>query len=73
LIHTDVSRDGLGTGVDVTTAQALAKTTGLQVVASGGVNSLEDILQSKSAGLAGIIIGRALYEGLFSLEEALAC
>jgi phosphoribosylformimino-5-aminoimidazole carboxamide ribotide isomerase len=41
----------------------------LQVVASGGVSALEDVRQVKEAGLAGVIIGRALYEGKLSLQE----
>jgi phosphoribosylformimino-5-aminoimidazole carboxamide ribotide isomerase len=70
-VLTDVKRDGVGTGVDVHNAVELQDKTGLQVVASGGVSTLEDIRQVKNAGLAGVIIGRALYEGKLSLQEAL--
>ena len=73
LIFTNVARDGTGAGVDIASSQALATATGLQVIASGGVNSLEEIRQVRLAGLSGVIIGRALYEGSFSLEEALKC
>jgi phosphoribosylformimino-5-aminoimidazole carboxamide ribotide isomerase len=62
-VLTDVKRDGVGTGVDVTSAVALQEATGLQVVASGGVSTLEDVQRVRKAGLAGVIIGRALYEG----------
>jgi phosphoribosylformimino-5-aminoimidazole carboxamide ribotide isomerase len=44
----------------------------LQVVASGGVSTLEDVRKVKNAGLAGVIIGRALYEGRVSLRAAIA-
>jgi phosphoribosylformimino-5-aminoimidazole carboxamide ribotide isomerase len=73
IIHTNISRDGTGSGVDLAASQALAKATGLKVIASGGVNSLEEVRQARQAGLEGIIIGRALYEGIFRLEEALRC
>jgi phosphoribosylformimino-5-aminoimidazole carboxamide ribotide isomerase len=72
LIYTDVARDGTGAGVDGSGAQQLARSTGLQVIASGGVNALEDVRQVRQAGLAGVIIGRALYQGAFLLEEALS-
>jgi phosphoribosylformimino-5-aminoimidazole carboxamide ribotide isomerase len=70
-VLTDVKRDGIGMGVDVSSAVELQEKTGLQVVASGGVSTLEDIRQVKETGLAGVIIGRALYEGKLSLQEVL--
>lgn len=70
-VLTNVRRDGVSSGVDLESAVQLQKTTGLQVVASGGVNSLEDLRQAHEAGLSGIIIGRALFEGKISLHEAL--
>jgi len=70
-VFTDVKRDGVGTGVDVHSAVQLQVKTGLQVVASGGVSTLEDVRRVKEARLAGVIIGRALYEGKLSLQEAL--
>ena len=51
----------------------LAQQTGLSVIVSGGVRSLEDVRRAKAAGLSGVIIGRALYDGAISLPEALAC
>jgi phosphoribosylformimino-5-aminoimidazole carboxamide ribotide isomerase len=70
-VLTNVKRDGVGSGVDIASAVALQNTNGLQVVASGGVNSLEDVLRVRAAGLAGVIIGRALYEGKISLSECM--
>ena len=71
-VLTDVKRDGVGKGVDVSRAVELQEKTGLQIVASGGVSSVDDVSRVKNAGLAGIIIGRALYEGKFSLQDALS-
>lgn len=71
-VLTDVRRDGAGTGVSVDSAVELQTAIGLKVVASGGVSSVEDVLRVKQAGLAGVIIGRALYEGKIGLREALA-
>ena len=71
VIFTDIARDGVGTGVNVAASQALAQASGLNVIASGGVNNLQDIQQVQRAGLKGVIVGRALYEGSVSLKEAL--
>ena len=70
-VLTDVKRDGVNTGVDVSSAMSLQQATGLQVVASGGVSTIEDVFRASKAGLAGVIIGRALYEGKISLAEAI--
>ena len=72
VIYTDVARDGMLTGPDVAGARALAA-RGLDVIASGGVASLDDLRSVRAAGLGGAIVGRALYEGRFTLAEALQC
>ncbi len=72
LIFTDVSRDGMGSGLNLPATFALARSTGLQVIASGGVNSLQDVSRSRQSGMAGVIIGKALYDGRLSLADALA-
>ncbi len=71
LIYTNILKDGMQTGVDLDNTKRLADQTGLAVIASGGTASLADIAQVKAAGLAGVIVGRALYEGNFTLKEAL--
>jgi phosphoribosylformimino-5-aminoimidazole carboxamide ribotide isomerase len=74
LVFTDIARDGLGTGLNLAKTSALAQATGLDVIASGGVHAIEDIEAVRAANLAGVIVGRALYEGqidparLFQLE-----
>jgi len=71
IIYTNIKKDGMQTGVDWKNAKTLAVQTGISVIASGGVSNPNDILKVKNAGLAGVIVGRALYEGNFTLEEAL--
>lgn len=70
IIYTDVTRDGMMTGPDVAGAVALQR-MGASVIASGGVSSLADLRAVAAAGLAGAIVGRALYENRFTLPEAL--
>jgi phosphoribosylformimino-5-aminoimidazole carboxamide ribotide isomerase len=72
VILTDVARDGMGTGLDADTAAQLARETGLHVIASGGVATLDDVRRACEAGLSGVIIGRALYDGKVALEDALS-
>jgi phosphoribosylformimino-5-aminoimidazole carboxamide ribotide isomerase len=71
LVFTDIARDGLQSGLNMAATVQLAQTSGLQVIASGGVRDAEDIRAARQAGLAGAIIGRALYEGTIRLEEVL--
>ncbi len=71
IIYTNIRRDGTGLGVDLSAARELADLTGLEVIASGGAGSLEDIRQVRLAGLSGVIVGRALYDGRIDLKEAL--
>jgi phosphoribosylformimino-5-aminoimidazole carboxamide ribotide isomerase len=70
LIYTDVARDGMLSGPDVAGALAL-QALGAGVIASGGVSSLADLATVMRAGLAGAVVGRALYEGRFTVAEAL--
>jgi len=73
VVYTDVGRDGMGNGIDWHTAKEIAMDTKMSVIASGGVASLSDVQLVKSAGLHGVIIGRALYDNQLSLAEVLAC
>ncbi|MGH7493765.1 MAG: 1-(5-phosphoribosyl)-5-[(5-phosphoribosylamino)methylideneamino]imidazole-4-carboxamide isomerase [bacterium] len=73
VIYTDIARDGMLSGVDVQGLQLLLAKTNLNVLASGGVRDLGDLQQLralKSTRLAGVILGRSLYEGTLSLAEA---
>ena len=69
LVYTDVARDGMLEGPDVAGAAAL-QSLGADVIASGGVASLDDLRRVRDAGLAGAIVGRAIYEGRFTVREA---
>ena len=69
LIYTDVARDGMLEGPDIAGAVAL-QSLGAAVIASGGVASLDDLRRVRDAGLAGAIVGRAIYEGRFAVREA---
>jgi phosphoribosylformimino-5-aminoimidazole carboxamide ribotide isomerase len=71
IIFTDISRDGLGSGLNLVSSCELATASGLEVIASGGVHTLDDVIGAREANLAGAIIGRALYEGTIDLREAL--
>lgn len=72
IIFTDITRDGTLGGPNVEAAAALVRETGLAVIAAGGIASLEDLRRLKGAGVEGVIVGKALYEGTFSLSEAMA-
>ena len=70
LIYTDIARDGMLNGPDLAGAVAL-QATGARVIASGGVAGTKDIRSACEAGLAGVIVGRALYEGRLTLRDGL--
>lgn len=70
IIYTDVARDGMLAGPDLAGARRLQQ-GGASVIASGGVAGVADIRAARDAGLAGVIVGRALYEGRLGLVEAL--
>ena len=75
IIYTDISRDGMLSGVNVEATAALARVCGVPIIASGGVASLEDIRRVKaveSDGVQGCIIGKAIYTGAVDLKAALA-
>ncbi len=72
-VITDISRDGMLTGPDVDGLARAVAATGVPVIASGGVSSIEDLVALAAIpGLGGIITGKAIYEGRFTVPEALA-
>jgi phosphoribosylformimino-5-aminoimidazole carboxamide ribotide isomerase len=74
IVYTDVARDGTLQGVNIEQTCAIARAAGLSVTASGGVSSLADIerlTEASNCGVDSVIIGKALYEGRFTLQEAL--
>ena len=73
-VVTDISRDGMLIGPDVDGMAALVERTTVPVVASGGVESTDDLRALRDTGVVGVIVGRAIYEQRFTIEEALtAC
>lgn len=74
IIYTDISRDGTLTGVNAKATAEIAKVSGIKVVASGGVSSIEDIKLVKEYeqdGIEGVIVGKSIYTGALSLPEAI--
>ena len=75
LIYTDIKRDGMETGVNIEATANLARSVNIPVIASGGVSNLDDIKRLREVerfGVIGVIVGRALYSGAISLEEAIS-
>ncbi len=76
IVYTDIFRDGMLSGPNLTATRRIAEESTLKVIASGGISCLEDLIQVKqleSCGVEGVIVGKALYEGKFSLMQALEC
>lgn len=74
LIYTDIARDGMMEGIDTEYLAKIAAKSGISVIASGGISSLEDIRNLKakeSSGIVGAVIGKALYENVLNLSEVL--
>jgi len=75
VILTDISRDGTENGVDIEMYEAVARSSETPVIASGGVARIDDVVALSrlfQRGIAGVITGRALYEGRFTLSQAIA-
>ena len=75
VIYTDISRDGVLAGPNLEATKEMLESTDLSVIASGGVSSIADLrhlAELDHSRLDGVIIGKALYEGLIGIEEALA-
>lgn len=71
IICTDISRDGMLSGVNVEFSRSIAKACGIDTIASGGVKDMNDIIALKNAELiAGVIVGKAYYEGTLNLKKA---
>lgn len=71
IVYTDIARDGMLTGPNFDQTERLARATNIPVIASGGIGCLDDVRRLAELPLAGIIIGRALYEAKVDLAEAI--
>ncbi len=70
IICTDVSRDGMMTGVNIEFTKEIQQASGLETIASGGLKDMSDIEALMDAGIDGTIVGKAFYEGTLDLKEA---
>lgn len=70
IIYTDISRDGMMMGPNLKAMQAMRDAVAMEVIASGGVSSIEDLQELKDIGMPGVIVGKALYNGAISLKDA---
>jgi len=73
VVYTDIAKDGMMQGPNFEAYEKLVAETKLQIIASGGVSSLEDLKRLSRIGVYGTILGKSLYEGAFTLEEAIIC
>ena len=71
IIYTDISRDGMLKGPNLQAMKEMADSVALDVIASGGVSRLTDIVDLKQTGVSGVIVGKALYTGNVNLKEAI--
>ncbi|MDO4563264.1 MAG: 1-(5-phosphoribosyl)-5-[(5-phosphoribosylamino)methylideneamino]imidazole-4-carboxamide isomerase [Clostridia bacterium] len=71
IIYTDIATDGTLKGPNLEAMEQMVRESGLDVIASGGVGSNRDILSLKQVGVAGVIVGRAMYSGSFDLKKAI--
>ena len=71
ILVTSIIRDGTLKGPDFNTLRRLCAYPDINIIAAGGVSSLEDLRELKRIGVDGVVVGKALYEGVFTLKEAL--
>lgn len=73
IVYTDIEKDGMLSGPNFQIYEELLKEVSIEVIASGGITTLDDIKRLKTMGLYGAIVGKALYDGKLDLEEVLKC
>lgn len=72
IVYTDIAKDGMLSGPNFDAMKEMADTVDIPIIASGGVTTVEDISRLATVGVEGCVIGRALYEGHLTLQDALA-
>jgi len=72
IVYTDIATDGTLAGPNVEATRRIAQATHVPIVASGGVGSLDDLRALRELPIQGAIVGKALYDGKFTIDEALA-
>ena len=71
IVYTDISKDGMMVGPNTEWIKQMVKTTWINVIASGGISTIEDVKAVRDSGACGVIMGRALYEGSIDFAEAM--
>ena len=71
VIYTDISKDGMMSGPNIEATKELIEKTGMDIIASGGVSTMKDLENVQSIGAAGVIIGKALFNGALDLSEVI--
>lgn len=71
VIYTDISKDGMMSGPNIETTKELIEKTGMKIIASGGVSTMQDLENVRGINAAGVIIGKALFNGALDLEEVI--
>jgi len=71
IIYTDIARDGMLAGPNLEAMAEMQRSVSMAVIASGGVSSIDDLIRLKQTGVAGAIVGKAIYTGAIDLKEAL--
>ena len=71
IIFTDIAKDGTLEGINITQTKKMVDEPGMEIIASGGAKSLDDIENCKNIGCGGIILGKSIYSGAINLEEAI--
>lgn len=72
VIYTDISKDGMMSGPNIESTKDLIEKTGMDIIASGGVSKMEDIENVNNINAAGVIIGKALYNGALNLKDVIS-
>ena len=71
IIYTDISKDGMMEGPNLDITEHIVKETWMNLIASGGISSVDDIKKVRATGACGCIVGRAIYDGAFTLQDAM--
>lgn len=69
IIYTDIAKDGMMSGVNVSSTKELVEKTGMNIIASGGISNMQDLQNVQDIKAQGVIVGKALYQGALELEE----
>jgi phosphoribosylformimino-5-aminoimidazole carboxamide ribotide isomerase len=73
IVYTDIAKDGMLSGPNFEIYKQLSEISDIQIIASGGITRIEDVITLKQMDVYGAIIGKALYEGYITLKEAISC